>query len=89
MTRSQEEPEPTSEDAALADGLAAVIDQMLERHPPGETFLYGIHQSISPGMLTHLRRHFQKAGWEYVNVRKGATGAHLLVLSGSGEASSS
>jgi len=89
MKTQHGEPEPSAEEAALADGLAAVIDRMLERHPAGDTFLYGIHQTISPGMLTYLRRHFRRAGWAQVTVREGATGAHLLVLSGTAADSSS
>ena len=69
-----------NEDLVLADGLAAVIDKALERHPRGETFVYGIHQGLSPGALERLREHYEAAGWSGVSLREGATGAHLLVL---------
>ena len=69
-----------SDDLALADGLAAVIDRALARHPAGETFVYGIHQELSPAALEHLRARYLEAGWREVALREGATGAHLLVL---------
>ena len=69
-----------SDDIALADGLAAVIDRALLRHPAGETFVYGIHQELSPTALDHLRQRYTAAGWREVNLRTGATGSHLLVL---------
>ena len=68
------------EDAALAEGLAGVIDRALERHPPGETFVYGIHQHVAPAVFERLRRRYLAAGWAGVTVREGATGGHLLIL---------
>lgn len=70
-----------SDDAVLADGLAAVIDRALARHPAGETFVYGIHQQIGPAAMERLRARFTAAGWSRVSLREGATGAYLLVLS--------
>lgn len=71
---------PTEEEESLARGLAGVIDRALERHPAGETFVYGIHQKVAPGVLEFLRRHYVAAGWSRVTLREGATGTHLLVL---------
>lgn len=72
---------PAGEDVALADGLAGVIDRVLERHPAGETFVYGIHQQVGSGTLARLRERYLAAGWGRVEVREGATGGHLLILS--------
>jgi hypothetical protein len=69
-----------SEDLSLADGLAAVIDRALARHPAGETFVYGIHQELSPSALERLRERYLAAGWGDVSLREGATGSYLLVL---------
>ena len=68
------------ENAALADGLAGVIDRALARHPPGETFVYGIHQHVGPAVFERLRQRYLAAGWAGVTIREGATGAHLLIL---------
>ena len=73
-------PPPSQEDIVLADGLGAVIDRALERHPAGETFVYGIHQHVSAGVLEHLRLRYLELGWGSVRLREGATGTHLLVL---------
>jgi hypothetical protein len=73
-------PTPTAEDAALAKGLAAVIDRALARHPRNETFVYGIHQELAPGVAECLRAHYVDAGWTGVTLREGASGAYLLVL---------
>lgn len=64
----------------LADGLGGVIDRVLERHPPGETFVYGIHQHVGAGVLARLRQRYLDAGWREVEAREGATGGHLLIL---------
>lgn len=69
-----------SVDVTLAAGLAAVIDRALERHPPNETFVYGIHQGLSEGVAECLREHYVAAGWTGVSLREGASGAYLLVL---------
>ena len=61
-------------------GLCGVIDRALERHPRGETFVYGIHQKVAPGVLESLKRHYVGSGWSSVALREGATGSHLLVL---------
>ena len=71
---------PTAEETALAKGLAAVIDRALARHPPNETFVYGIHQELAPGVAAGLREHYVAAGWTGVSLREGASGAYLLVL---------
>lgn len=71
---------PTCEEESLARGLAGVIDRALEGNPPGETFVYGIHQKVAPGVLECLRRHYVAAGWSRVSLTEGATGSHLLVL---------
>lgn len=71
---------PTAEEAALANGLAAVIDRAVARHPRSETFVYGIHQELAPGVAAHLRAHYLDAGWTSVSLREGASGAYLLVL---------
>lgn len=80
MSEYIEMPEPTSEEASLARGLCGVIDRALERHRAGETFVYGIHQKVAPGVLESLRRHYMGSGWSSVALREGATGSHLLVL---------
>lgn len=80
MTKTDRHSSPSGEDITLADGLAGVIDRALERHPAGETFVYGIHQHVGPGVLESLREHYLSAGWRGVTLREGATGAHLLVL---------
>lgn len=69
-----------NEAAALANGLAAVIDRALVRHPAGETFVYGIHQEIAPAVVEHLRSRYLATGWRRVTLRQGATGAYMLVL---------
>ena len=69
-----------SYDPSFADGLAAVIDRALARHPAGETFVYGIHQELSPEALDRLRERYQADGWREVSLRAGATGSYLLVL---------
>ena len=71
---------PSAEEESLARGLSGVIDRALERNPPGETFVYGIHQKVAPGVLECLRRHYIGAGWSRVALSEGATGSHLLVL---------
>lgn len=80
MLEPVDPPQPTSEEVSLARGLCGVIDRALERHPAGETFVYGIHQKVAPGVLESLRRHYVGAGWSGVALREGATGSHLLVL---------
>lgn len=80
MTPNDPAPMPTAEEAALANGLAGVIDRALARHPPDETFVYGIHQQVAAGVLERLRQHYAAAGWSRVTLREGATGAYLLVL---------
>lgn len=80
MNDTKPHPSPTAEEMVLADGLAGVIDRSLERHPPGEIFVYGIHQHVGPGVLERLRERYQAAGWGKVTLREGATGTHLLIL---------
>ena len=75
-----ESPTPTAEETALAKGLAAVIDRALARHPRNETFVYGIHQELAPGVAERLREHYVAAGYTGVSLREGASGAYLLVL---------
>lgn len=65
---------------SLADGLGSVIDRALEHHPPEDTFVYGIHQAISPAMVERLRARYLAAGWRHVTLRAGETGTYLLVL---------
>ncbi|HEX6926565.1 MAG TPA: hypothetical protein VF167_14180 [Longimicrobiaceae bacterium] len=80
MSAERSRATPSPDDVRLADGLAGVIDRALERHPPGETFVYGIHQHLSPGALERLRQHYLEVGWREVVLREGATGTHLLIL---------
>lgn len=71
---------PAGEELRFAQGLEAMIDRALERHPRGRTFVYGIHQELSGPTLEYLRARFVAAGWAGVDLREGATGAYLLVL---------
>lgn len=73
-------PGPGTEDHALAESLAGVIDRALVGHREGETFLYGIHQHVSPGVLACLRERYRASGWSGVSLRESATGTYLLVL---------
>lgn len=72
--------EEGGEEAVLAAGLAGVIDRALTRHPRGDTFVYGIHQEISPAVVERLRQRYVSSGWSRVTLRAGATGAYMLIL---------
>jgi hypothetical protein len=52
----------------------------LERHPHGDTFLYGIHQELSPEMTEAIVRRYRDAGWSHAVLRAGTAGAQLLIL---------
>jgi hypothetical protein len=79
--------EPASEpgsdedgERGLAHGLERIIDRSLQRHRPGERFVYGIHQSLSPRLIATLESRYRAAGWREATVREGATGAFVLIL---------
>lgn len=70
----------SSEDLSFARGLEAIIDRALQRSPPGDAFVYGIHQGISGEAAEYLRARYSAAGWGEVSLKPGATGALLLSL---------
>lgn len=65
----------------LASGLEKVIDGVLRGYRPGARFVYGIHQSLSPGMMRALERRYREAGWGEAVIRAGETGAFTMILS--------
>ena len=64
----------------LAHGLEKVIDDVMKKHRPGDPFVYGIGQSISPRMSEALSARYRAAGWSEARISQHATGACLLVL---------
>lgn len=52
----------------------------MDSHRWGDSFVYGIHQALSPRMMAALARRYREAGWGDVRIREGATGAFMLVL---------
>lgn len=76
-------PLPPSDDeeaAGFLRGLEGIIDRALRNHPPGDTFVYGIHQDIAAEQLEPLLERYRAAGWGEAKLRPGLTGAVLLVL---------
>lgn len=61
-------------------GLEGIIDRALERHRPGESFVYGIYQELDPPVADFLVRRYRAAGWGEVKLKPGLTGAPSLVL---------
>lgn len=61
-------------------GLEGVVDRALERHPAGESFVYGIYQEMDPVTMDFLVRRYTAAGWGDAKLKPGLTGAFLLVL---------
>jgi hypothetical protein len=64
----------------LTLGLEKIIDRMMDSHRRGDSFVYGIHQALSPRMIESLARRYHEAGWGDAWIREGATGAYMLVL---------
>ena len=71
----------TPDERAFAAGLEGVIDRALLRLPPGDRFVYGIHQGLPPAVGDCLVRRYLAAGWSSARITPGATGASTLVLS--------
>lgn len=61
-------------------GIEKIIDRALAGIPPGQPFIYGIHQGLSPRMMDALRARYRQAGWSEVILKEGLTGAYLLTL---------
>ncbi len=61
-------------------GLEKIIDGAMETLPRGDAFVYGIHQSISPGMVQVLTRRYLAAGWREADLSEGETGAFDVYL---------
>lgn len=68
------------DDFMFLQGIEAGIDRALERHRPGESFVYGIHQELSEPIASALCARYRAVGWSDVRVRQGETGAHTIVL---------
>ncbi len=68
------------EENGFVSGLEGVIDRALQNHPPGERFVFGIHQALSPSIERCLLARYRTAGWGEARVIPGATGAATLVL---------
>jgi hypothetical protein len=68
------------DDLAFATGLEKIIDRAMQRLAPGDRFVYGIHQELSPGIMAHLRARYRAAGWSDVVLRTGETGTCMLIL---------
>jgi hypothetical protein len=67
-------------DFAFLLGVEAAIDRALDGHRPGESFVYGIHQEMPAGVAEALEARYRAAGWAEARVKRGETGAHLVVL---------
>ena len=72
--------ELTAEERGFAEGLEGVIDRALQRLPPGERFVYGIHQGLPPAVAECIVRRYLAAGWSVARITPGATGASTLLL---------
>lgn len=72
--------ELSAEERAFAAGLEGVIDRALLRLPPGDRFVYGIHQGVPPAVARCIVRRYLAAGWASARITPGATGASTLVL---------
>lgn len=70
----------TDEQLGFARGLEGIIDRALQRHRPGESFVYGIHQELDPPVADLLVRRYTAAGWSEARLKPGLTGAPTLVL---------
>lgn len=71
---------PADDPGGFVRGLEGTIDRALERHPRGETFLYGIHQELDAATGALLVERYRAAGWSEVHLREGLTGAFNLIL---------
>ena len=64
----------------LACGLEKVIDDVMKNHRPGDSFVYGIGQAVSPRMSAVLCERYRAAGWSEARIREHPSGACMLVL---------
>ena len=60
--------------------LERIVDRAMHTLRPGQPFVYGIHQSLSPGMIAVLEQRYREAGWGDVSLEASGTGAYMLVL---------
>jgi hypothetical protein len=72
-------PAPDSEEDAFLEAMIRIVDRALADHRGG-SFVYGIHQELSSGMVDALRARYEGSGWSAVSIEPTATGAFLLVL---------
>lgn len=61
-------------------GIEKILDAAMETLPAGDVFLYGINQSLSPGMVEALTRRYLAAGWADAEIVEGETGAFEIYL---------
>ena len=70
----------SSELTGFLEGMEGVIDRALRTQPPGETFVYGVHQDVEAAVLEVLVRRYREAGWSEARIKPVLTGAFTLIL---------